>query len=178
MLQETAPPSTHSAFSGHHLPFVGFTFSQNCALSDQAELCTLTATGTGSEGGGAQGDELDALAARAYEKRILKLEQENKEISRKLVGKSAISLSRITVCSIHVALINAFEEYLMSVGVFVHKIWMGSASELIPHISIEKLRWQNELHSVFLVLDNAISRIYATKMSNIFNMPLFQGFLF
>ena len=92
MLQETAPPSTHSAFSGHHLPFVGFTFSQNCALSDQAELCTLTAGGTGSEGGGgAQGDELDALAARAYEKRILKLEQENKEISRKLVGKIVTS---------------------------------------------------------------------------------------
>ena len=91
MLQETAPPSTHSAFSGHHLPFVGFTFSQNCALSDQAELCTLTAAGTGSEGGGAQGDELDALAARAYEKRILKLEQENKEISRKLVGKRVTS---------------------------------------------------------------------------------------
>ena len=92
LLQEPAPPSTHSAFSGHHLPFVGFTFSQNCALSDQAELCTLTAGGTGSEGGGgAQGDELDALAARAYEKRILKLEQENKEISRKLVGKIVTS---------------------------------------------------------------------------------------
>ena len=91
MLQETAPPSTHSAFSGHHLPFVGFTFSQNCALSDQAELCTLTAGGSGSEGSGAQGDELDALAARAYEKRILKLEQENKEISRKLVGKIVTS---------------------------------------------------------------------------------------
>lgn len=32
------------------------------------------------------GDEVDSLAARAYEKRILKLEQQNKEISRKLVG--------------------------------------------------------------------------------------------
>ena len=53
----------------------------------------------------------------------------------------------------------------MSVGVFVHKIWMESVSELIPQISIEKLRWQNELHSVVLapVPDNAISRIYATK---------------
>ena len=51
----------------------------------------------------------------------------------------------------------------MSVGVFVHKLWMESVSELIPQISIVKLRWQNELHSFVLVLDNAISRIYATK---------------
>ena len=81
LLQETAPPSTHSAFSGHHLPFVGFTFSKDSALSDVSILRDLS--GTRST---AVGEEVDSVAVRAYEKRILKLEQENKETSRKLVG--------------------------------------------------------------------------------------------
>ena len=51
----------------------------------------------------------------------------------------------------------------MSVLVFAHKIWIKSVSELILQINIEKLRWQNELHSVVLVPDNAINRTYATK---------------
>lgn len=74
------PPPSNSAFSGHHLPFVGFTFSKQCALSDVSILRDL------STDGASNGDDLDSLAARAYEKRLLKLEQENKELSRKLKG--------------------------------------------------------------------------------------------
>lgn len=77
--QETAPPTSHATFSGQHLPFVGFTFSKDSMLSDVAVLKDLS-------GQSPAGDELDTLAARAYEKRLLKLEQENKELSRKLIG--------------------------------------------------------------------------------------------
>jgi len=78
--QEAAPPTNHSAFSGRHLPFVGFTFSKDCALSDVAVLKNFSEAESAA-------DEVDSLTARAYEKRILKLEQENKETSRKLKGE-------------------------------------------------------------------------------------------
>ncbi|XP_037947588.1 serine/threonine-protein kinase Genghis Khan isoform X3 [Teleopsis dalmanni] len=33
-LSDTVPPTSNPAFSGLHLPFIGFTFSKNCCLSD------------------------------------------------------------------------------------------------------------------------------------------------
>ncbi|PAA51229.1 hypothetical protein BOX15_Mlig002375g1 [Macrostomum lignano] len=35
---KTEPPPSHSAFKGYHLPFVGFTFSENSPLSDVGKL--------------------------------------------------------------------------------------------------------------------------------------------
>ncbi|XP_069036705.1 serine/threonine-protein kinase MRCK alpha-like isoform X2 [Lepisosteus oculatus] len=41
---ETLPPSSHSSFSGNQLPFVGFTFTSNCCLSDRG--CLRVAAGS------------------------------------------------------------------------------------------------------------------------------------
>ncbi|XP_056284951.1 serine/threonine-protein kinase MRCK alpha isoform X6 [Pseudoliparis swirei] len=85
---ETMPPPSHSAFSGHHLPFVGFTYTSKCSLSDRSSLRQLA-----EEPGPAGRDQLDldvqhsledSLATEAYERRIRRLEQEKVELSRKL----------------------------------------------------------------------------------------------
>ncbi|KAG7507968.1 serine serine/threonine-protein kinase MRCK alpha isoform X1 [Solea senegalensis] len=85
---ETMPPPSHTAFSGHHLPFVGFTYTSKCYLSDRGCLRQLTGvSGTAGQ------DQLDldvqrsledSLATEAYERRIRRLEQEKLELSRKL----------------------------------------------------------------------------------------------
>jgi len=54
-------------------------------LSDVSVLRELSGGGQS-----AVGDEPDSLAVRAYERRILKLEQENKEVSRKLIGEATL----------------------------------------------------------------------------------------
>ncbi|CAN9507628.1 unnamed protein product [Ophioblennius macclurei] len=85
---ETMPPPSHTAFSGHHLPFVGFTYTSKCTLSDRGCLRQL-----GGQQGTAGKDQLDidvqrgledSLATEAYERRIRRLEQEKLELSRKL----------------------------------------------------------------------------------------------
>ncbi|XP_056260881.1 serine/threonine-protein kinase MRCK alpha isoform X1 [Seriola aureovittata] len=85
---ETMPPPSHTAFSGHHLPFVGFTYTSKCNLSDRGCLRQL-----GGEPGKVVQDQLDldvqrsledSLATEAYERRIRRLEQEKLELSRKL----------------------------------------------------------------------------------------------
>uniref|UniRef100_A0A4W5PGQ1 non-specific serine/threonine protein kinase n=1 Tax=Hucho hucho TaxID=62062 RepID=A0A4W5PGQ1_9TELE len=84
---ETMPPPSHTAFSGHHLPFVGFTYTSKCTLSDRGCL---------REAGGSSQTQMDvcvqrsleeSLATEAYERRIRRLEQEKTELSRKLQGK-------------------------------------------------------------------------------------------
>ncbi|XP_056424453.1 serine/threonine-protein kinase MRCK alpha isoform X3 [Hyla sarda] len=81
---ETMPPSTHTGFSGHHLPFVGFTYTSNCVLSDRSSL--RSAMGKASTGldANVQRTLEDSLATEAYERRIRRLEQEKVELSRKL----------------------------------------------------------------------------------------------
>ncbi|XP_047429682.1 serine/threonine-protein kinase MRCK alpha isoform X8 [Mugil cephalus] len=85
---ETMPPPSHTAFSGHHLPFVGFTYTSKCYLSDRGCLRQLS-----GEPGKTGQDQLDldvkrslddSLATEAYERRIRRLEQEKLELSRKL----------------------------------------------------------------------------------------------
>ncbi|XP_034006247.1 serine/threonine-protein kinase MRCK alpha isoform X4 [Trematomus bernacchii] len=85
---ETMPPPSHTAFSGHHLPFVGFTYTSKCSLSDRASLRQLV-----GDPGKPGEDQLDldvqrgledSLATEAYERRIRRLEQEKLELSRKL----------------------------------------------------------------------------------------------
>nr|XP_057930546.1 serine/threonine-protein kinase MRCK alpha isoform X3 [Doryrhamphus excisus] len=85
---ETMPPPSHTAFSGHHLPFVGFTYTSKCTLSDRG--CLRQLSGEASKAGQ---DQLDvdvqrglenSLAAEAYERRIHRLEQEKLELNRKV----------------------------------------------------------------------------------------------
>ncbi|XP_066451223.1 serine/threonine-protein kinase MRCK alpha isoform X1 [Eleutherodactylus coqui] len=81
---ETMPPPTHTGFSGHHLPFVGFTYTSNCVLSDRSSLrCTLEKSSTDLDDN-VQRTLEDSLATEAYERRIRRLEQEKVELSRKL----------------------------------------------------------------------------------------------
>ncbi|KAK7152629.1 hypothetical protein R3I93_010754 [Phoxinus phoxinus] len=79
---EAMPPPSHNAFSGHHLPFVGFTYTSNCTLSDRGCLRESVAP-TQMDVGVQRGLE-DSLATEAYERRIRRLEQEKLELSRKL----------------------------------------------------------------------------------------------
>lgn len=81
---ETMPPPTHTAFSGHHLPFVGFTYTSSCVLSDRSCL-RVTAGPTSVDLDVNLQRTLDNnLATEAYERRIKRLEQEKLELSRKL----------------------------------------------------------------------------------------------
>ncbi|XP_051909435.1 serine/threonine-protein kinase MRCK alpha isoform X3 [Hippocampus zosterae] len=85
---ETMPPPSHTAFSGHHLPFVGFTYTSKCTISDRGCLRQLSGAA-----GNAGPDKLDtdvqrsledSLAVEAYERRIHRLEQEKLELNRKV----------------------------------------------------------------------------------------------
>ncbi|XP_030626502.1 serine/threonine-protein kinase MRCK alpha isoform X2 [Chanos chanos] len=79
---ETMPPPSHTAFSGHHLPFVGFTYTSNCTLSDRG--CLRETVGLTQVDAGLQRSLEESLASEAYERRIRRLEQEKTELSRKL----------------------------------------------------------------------------------------------
>ncbi|XP_075060456.1 serine/threonine-protein kinase MRCK alpha isoform X2 [Mixophyes fleayi] len=81
---ETMPPSTHTGFSGHHLPFVGFTYTSNCVLSDTSSLRDASGTSSTDLDANVQRTLEDSLATEAYERRIRRLEQEKVELSRKL----------------------------------------------------------------------------------------------
>lgn len=84
---ETMPPPSHTAFSGHHLPFVGFTYTSKCTLSDRGCLRQLGQPGKvvhDQVDWDVQRGLEDSLATEAYERRIRRLEQEKLELSRKL----------------------------------------------------------------------------------------------
>ncbi|XP_069500840.1 serine/threonine-protein kinase MRCK alpha-like isoform X2 [Ambystoma mexicanum] len=77
---ETLPPSSHSAFSGHHLPFVGFTFTSDCSLSDRSSLLNLMSANAGTS----PQSPRESPALDALEKRVKAVEQEKQELSWKL----------------------------------------------------------------------------------------------
>ncbi|XP_062980210.1 serine/threonine-protein kinase MRCK alpha isoform X2 [Elgaria multicarinata webbii] len=81
---ETMPPPTHTAFSGHHLPFVGFTYTSRCVLSDRSSLRFAAGQRAVDLDASVQRTLEDTLATEAYERRIRRLEQEKLELSRKL----------------------------------------------------------------------------------------------
>uniref|UniRef100_A0A8D2Q8M4 Serine/threonine-protein kinase MRCK alpha n=1 Tax=Varanus komodoensis TaxID=61221 RepID=A0A8D2Q8M4_VARKO len=84
--KETMPPPTHTAFSGHHLPFVGFTYTSSCVLSDRSSLRFAAGQRAMDLDASVQRTLEDTLATEAYERRIRRLEQEKLELSRKLQG--------------------------------------------------------------------------------------------
>ncbi|NWS92980.1 MRCKA kinase, partial [Toxostoma redivivum] len=81
---ETMPPPSHTAFSGHHLPFVGFTYTSSCVLSDRSCLRLTAGPPSMDLDASIQRTLEDSLATEAYERRIRRLEQEKLELSRKL----------------------------------------------------------------------------------------------
>ncbi|KAM5302279.1 serine/threonine-protein kinase MRCK alpha isoform 3-T4 [Glossophaga mutica] len=81
---ETMPPPTHTAFSGHHLPFVGFTYTSSCVLSDRSCLRVTAGPASLDLDANVQRTLDNNLATEAYERRIKRLEQEKLELSRKL----------------------------------------------------------------------------------------------
>ncbi|GAB6026046.1 Serine/threonine-protein kinase MRCK gamma [Chamberlinius hualienensis] len=74
---DAVPPTSNPIFTGLHLPFVGFTFTQGSKISDQG---CLTSVDLLMDNAG----HLSKQSIYAYERRIEKLEQENKEMTRKL----------------------------------------------------------------------------------------------
>ncbi|KAJ7341006.1 hypothetical protein JRQ81_004581 [Phrynocephalus forsythii] len=65
---ETMPPPTHTAFSGHHLPFVGFTYTSSCILSDRSSLRFAAGQHTLDLDANVQRTLEDTLATEAYER--------------------------------------------------------------------------------------------------------------
>ena len=96
---DAQPPAHNPAFSGLHLPFVGFSFTLNSRLSDLASKLDLEKSpSSGSSTGNSVAnavqavvnnlsgstDALDGLSKNAYERRIQRLDDEKKELIRKL----------------------------------------------------------------------------------------------
>ena len=90
---DTQPPQHNPAFSALHLPFVGFSFTMGSRLSDLGRVATnpkklaaaaaaLPASSPGNE------DNLDGLSKNAYERRISRMEDEKKELIRKLADSN------------------------------------------------------------------------------------------
>ncbi|XP_053489860.1 serine/threonine-protein kinase MRCK alpha isoform X2 [Ictalurus furcatus] len=79
---ETMPPPSITAFSGHHLPFVGFTYTSQCSLSDRG--CLRETAAPVQMDVCVQRSLEESLATEAYERRLRRLEQEKLELSRKL----------------------------------------------------------------------------------------------
>ncbi|XP_063002367.1 serine/threonine-protein kinase MRCK gamma [Elgaria multicarinata webbii] len=74
---ETLPPVSHAAFSGHHLPFVGFTFTSGTLRAERHPASPS-----------------DSSSMARLEKRIRHLEREKVELSRKLQDALAKSPSK------------------------------------------------------------------------------------
>eukprot|EP00794_Sanderia_malayensis_P017614 gene17614-19368_t len=77
---ECAPPATHQVFTGHHLPFIGFTFfGQNTLNNSALPALTPNSVRPDPDGAAASNDR-----SSHYEKRIAVLEKDKAELSRRL----------------------------------------------------------------------------------------------
>uniref|UniRef100_UPI003590121C serine/threonine-protein kinase MRCK alpha-like isoform X2 n=1 Tax=Myxine glutinosa TaxID=7769 RepID=UPI003590121C len=92
---EASPPTSHTAFSGLHLPFVGFTFTTSSCLSDRG---TLKSVLEHAIDGSVQRNLEGNLAGEVYERRIHCLEHEKQELIRKL-HESSQTLQSVTLTS-------------------------------------------------------------------------------
>ncbi|MEE6493744.1 hypothetical protein FKM82_016931 [Ascaphus truei] len=81
---EMVPPSSHSGFSGFHLPFVGFTYTTDSCFSDRGSLKDFIHTNAVTKDEDVQRGLENSLQIDAYERRIRRLEQEKLELNRKL----------------------------------------------------------------------------------------------
>ncbi|RMB98705.1 hypothetical protein DUI87_24923 [Hirundo rustica rustica] len=81
---EVVPPSSHTGFSGLHLPFVGFTYTTDSSLSDTGTLKSVLQSDTVTKDMDVQRDLKNTSQIEGYEKKIRKLEQEKQDLNRKL----------------------------------------------------------------------------------------------
>uniref|UniRef100_A0A8C0BDH0 Serine/threonine-protein kinase MRCK beta n=1 Tax=Buteo japonicus TaxID=224669 RepID=A0A8C0BDH0_9AVES len=81
---EVVPPSSHTGFSGLHLPFVGFTYTTDSSLSDRGTLKSAMQSDTVTKDMDVQRDLKNTSQIEGYEKKIRKLEQEKQDLNRKL----------------------------------------------------------------------------------------------
>uniref|UniRef100_A0A8U8BAN5 Serine/threonine-protein kinase MRCK beta n=1 Tax=Geospiza parvula TaxID=87175 RepID=A0A8U8BAN5_GEOPR len=82
--EEVVPPSSHTGFSGLHLPFVGFTYTTDSSLSDRGTLKSMLQSDTVTKDTDVQRDLKNTSQIEGYEKKIRKLEQEKQDLNRKL----------------------------------------------------------------------------------------------
>ncbi|XP_061669010.1 serine/threonine-protein kinase MRCK beta isoform X2 [Syngnathoides biaculeatus] len=74
---DIGPPTSHSGFTGQHLPFVGFTYTTGSRFSDRGR-------GSREEAGAADAGREVEVEVEAFERRIRSLELEKQELNRRL----------------------------------------------------------------------------------------------
>ncbi|CAJ0937134.1 unnamed protein product, partial [Mesorhabditis belari] len=90
---EVRAPNVTAAFTGHHLPFIGFTYTHGSLLSDAANLSNVI----NGRKAPTQGDDVRPAAIEAYERRLEQLEVDRSELTRKLHEANQIVISKLTV---------------------------------------------------------------------------------
>ncbi|BFZ07324.1 hypothetical protein BsWGS_10363 [Bradybaena similaris] len=72
---DTVPPTSHATFKGHHLPFVGFTFTKECKLSDLGVLMPDSENND---------KKPETVQNEIFERKIKGLEKENREMNTRI----------------------------------------------------------------------------------------------
>ena len=78
LLSDAVPPTSNPAFSGHHLPFIGFTFTQHSNLSDLGSIMTSTSSSK------CNGERANPEATRKLQDDINMLTKRNGELESQL----------------------------------------------------------------------------------------------
>merc|ERR1712048_204014 len=73
---QSDPPISHQPFTGHHLPFVGFTFTKDSKISDRSASNDVREQ--------PDGQASVTVDVKAFETKIMKLQKEKSELQRKL----------------------------------------------------------------------------------------------
>ncbi|XP_059170466.1 serine/threonine-protein kinase MRCK alpha-like isoform X3 [Physella acuta] len=76
---DTVPPTSHATFKGHHLPFVGFTYTKDSRLSDLGVLLP------DAKGEKDKGD----VQIEIFERKIKSFEKENKDLNQRILELTA-----------------------------------------------------------------------------------------